>query len=111
MAGRAPRRSRCSSHLTPVPGPLAVSPLGDADPEEGGLERGPGSGQVDRVGLRGALDGAFGIAPGFLGALEVDLAGHVGRLGHHDDAIRANLEEAAGDRERLLLPTLADAQL
>ncbi len=52
----------------------------------------------------------FRLAAGFLRLLEIDLAGHVGGLGHHDDLVRADLDEAAHDRERLLRPTLANAK-
>ena len=48
---------------------------------------------------------------GLPGPLEVDLAGHVGRLGHDHDLVRADLEEPADDGEALLRPALADAQL
>ena len=97
--------------VTSVPRTLAVSPLGDADPEEGLLERGARRGQVDRIGLDGPLERTLGLAPGLLRPLEVDLARQVGRLGHHHDPVRSHLEEAADDRERLLRPALADAQL
>ena len=51
------------------------------------------------------------LAAGLLGLLEVDLRRHVGRLGHHHDLVRPNLEEAAGDGEELLLAAAPDAQL
>jgi hypothetical protein len=96
--------------LPPVPGAFAVSTLGDADPEEGVLEGGAGGGEVDIIGLGGTFEGPFRFAPGFLGALEIDLARHVGRFRHDHDPIGPDLEEAADDRERLDLSALADAQ-
>ena len=57
------------------------------------------------------LERALGLAAGLLGLLEVDLAGHVGRLGHDHDLVGPDLEEPADDGERLLRATLADAQL
>src|SRR5258706_2644033 len=89
---------------------LAMPALGDADPEEGRLERGPGSGEVGGLDEAG-LDGLLGLAPGLLGLLEVDLGGHVRGLGHDDDPVRPYLEEPADDRERLLLPALPVAEL
>src|SRR6476659_727784 len=101
---------RCAASAA-VPRPFAVSALRDADPEECLLELGSGGGQVDGVRRRGSLESAFRLAAGFLGHLEVDLACQVRGLGHHDDAVRPDLEEPAGDRERLLRAALPDPQL
>src|SRR5262249_1180378 len=90
--------------------PFAMTTFGDADAQQRLLELGARAGQVDGVGA-GSLERPFRLAPRLLRPLEVDLARHVGRLGHHDDAVGPDLEEPADDRERLLAAALADAQL
>ena len=94
-----------------MPRALPVATLGDPDPQERVLQRGPGSGQIHGIWAGRALERPLGLAPGFLRLLEIDLAGHVGGLGHHHDLVRPDLQEPADDRERLLGPALADAQL
>ena len=71
---------------------------------------GPGGGQVGAF-VEARLERPLGLAPRLLRPLEVDLAGHVGRLGHDHDLVRPDLQEAAGDGEDLLGAALADAQL
>ena len=66
------------------------------------LERGAGRGEVGALDVA-ALERLLGLAARLLRLLEVDLGRHVGRLGHHDDLVGPDLEEAADDRERLLL--------
>ena len=93
-----------------VPRTLAVAPFGDA-----------GSGGARLQWARAAARSAASVAPpssarsasrrascAFSRSIS---AGHVGRLGHHHDLVRPDLEEAADDRERLLRAALADAQL
>src|SRR5689334_8478335 len=96
--------------LPAVAGAFAMAPLRDADAQQRLLERGTRRREVGALVIAG-LERPFRLAPRFLGLLEVDLARHVGRLGHHDDPVRADLQEAADDRERLLAATLADPQL
>ena len=93
-----------------MPWAFTMASLSNPDPEEGMLELSAGGGQVDRVG-RGTLERPFRLAPRLLGPLEVDLTGHVGRLGHDHDLVRPNLQEAAGDGEELFLATTPNAQL
>ena len=59
---------------------------------------------ADEVGalVVAALERPFRLAASLLRLLEVDLARHVRRLGHHDDPVRPDLQEAADDGERLL---------
>src|SRR5690349_2628826 len=75
------------------PRALAPSPLGDTDAQERTLHRRPGTGKVGRLG-EALLERSLGLTPRSLGCLEVDLRGQVGGLGHHDDLVRANLDEA-----------------
>src|SRR3974377_2359530 len=93
-----------------MPGALPVTALGDPDAEEGVLERGAGRGQGGTF-VVAALEGALGLATGLVGPLEVDLGRHVRELGHDDDLVRADLDEAARDRERLLRATLPEPEL
>src|SRR5262245_27303616 len=96
--------------LSAVARTFPVTPLRDTDAQQCLLERGASRGQVGALVIPG-LERALRLATRLLGLLEIDLAGHVGGLRHHDDAIRADLQEAADDRERLLAAALADAQL
>ena len=89
---------------------LAMPPLGHPDAQERPLHRGPGTCQVSRL-LEALFDGALGLAPRGLGRFQVDLRREVGQLGHDDDLVGPHLEEAARDREGLLLVALPDAQL
>ena len=89
---------------------LAVPPFGDADPERGLLEWRAGGARSAPSWIAG-LERALGLTSGLLGLLEVDLAGHVGCLGHDDDPVGPDLEEPADDRERLLDAALAEPQL
>ena len=67
--------------------------------------------EVDGIGRAGRLERPFRLASGFLRLLEVDVAREVGRLRHHHDPIRPDLQEPAHDRERLLRPALPDPKL
>src|SRR5659263_471621 len=87
-----------------------MSTLGDAYPEQGCLERRSGGGEVGAFDVA-ALEHLLGPAARLLGLLEVDLRRHVGGLGHHHDLVRQHLEEAADDRERLLVVALSQPQL
>src|SRR6478735_12252320 len=53
-----------------VPGTLAVSALCDPDPEEGLLELGARSGEIDGIGRAGRLERPLRLASGFLRLLE-----------------------------------------
>ena len=89
---------------TAAPRPFAVSTLRDPDPQQGLLEMRPSRRQVDGIRRSSPLERPLRLTPSFLRLLEIDVAGQVGRLGHHHDPIRPNLQEPAHDRERLLLP-------
>jgi len=89
---------------------LAVATLGDADAQQRTLHRRARPRQVGRL-LEALLDSALGLVAGLLGSLKVDLGGEVSQLGHDHDLVGADLHEATGDGEVLLLGTLADAQL
>ncbi len=75
-----------------------MSPLRDADPQQGLLEGGPGGGQVGAL-VIAALERALRLTTSLAGPLQVDLRGEVGGLGHDDDLVRADLDEAAEHRE------------
>jgi hypothetical protein len=81
-----------------------MASLGHPDAHELALERGP-RGREIRALVGSRLEGALGIPTSLLGSLEVDLRGEVGALGHHDDLVRQDLDEAAEDGERFLGPS------
>ena len=87
----------------------ACATLGEADADECSLEGRPREREIGRL-HEAAFDDAFGLAPGALGPLQVDLGGHVGGLGEDHDAVRPNLEEAAKDGELFLLSAALDAK-
>ena len=91
-------------------GALAVTTFCDPDAKERLLEGGPGSRQVDTL-VVARFERSLGLASCLLCLLEVDLAGHVGRLGQDDDLVRSDLQEPADDGERLLDTILAEPQL
>src|SRR6266404_5662798 len=93
-----------------MPRTLPVATLRNPFAEERRLESSPGCGQVGALVVAG-FERLLGLATRLLGLLEIDLRGHVGGLGQHDDLRRQDLEEAADDRERLLCAALADPQL
>ena len=93
-----------------MPRALAVATLRKPLPEERLLEGGAGHRQVGTLVVTG-LERLLSLAACLLGLLEIDLGGHVRRLGEDDHLRRQDLEEAADDRERLLGAALADPQL
>src|SRR2546423_2224164 len=91
-------------------GSLMTTALGDADAEQRLLERGARRGQVRWL-VVARFERPFGLAARLLGALEIDLGGHVRHLGHHDDLVRPDLDEATRDGEVLLAAARPDPQL
>src|SRR6185369_5808995 len=98
------------SCLAPSAGPLAMAPLGNSNADQGRLEGGARGGEVGALDVA-RLEDLLGLLPRFLGSLQMDLGRHVGRLGHHDDLVRQDLEEAADDREVLVLAAFPQPKL
>src|SRR5687768_3276315 len=74
---------------------FSVPPLGNADAQQRTLQRRPRSGEVGRL-FETFGQGPLGLASGFHRLFDVDLGRHVGRLGHHHDLVRPDLQEATG---------------
>src|SRR5699024_2578359 len=101
---------RPSRRLLVPPRTLAPPPCGDTKAEQRPLRRRACAGQVGW--LRAALlERSLRFAASLLRGLEVDLGRKVRGLGHHDDLVRANLDEASRDGEELLGAALPDPEL
>src|SRR3989442_9024647 len=97
--GRASaKRSIRAAASAAAPRTLPMATLRDPDPEQGLLEGGPGDGQVGAL-VVAALERPLRLPPGLAGRLQADFRGEVGGLGHDDDLVRPNLDEAAEDGE------------
>src|SRR5260221_13588429 len=82
--GRASAMVWSSSVLAAVPRTLAMTALGDPDPEERLLERRSRGRQVGALAVAD-LECALGLAAGLLGSLAADVRPEVGPLGPHHD--------------------------
>jgi hypothetical protein len=90
-------------------GTFPVSAFRNADAHEGLLEGCSCRRQVGAFG-EARLECPFRLAARLLRTLQIDLRCEVGRLGHHHDLVRADLDEATDDGERFLGAALANPQ-
>ncbi len=102
--GRAPGPPADGAERLSCSAPRIGGSLRDLETDDRPLQRRASGDEVGGLD-HAAFDDALGLATGPFRPLDVDLGGHVGGLGQDDDAVRADLDEAAEDGELLLVRT------
>jgi hypothetical protein len=84
--------------------------FGDADAQQGALKGSASAGEIGWL-FESLRQLPLRLSAGLHRFLEIDLRGHVSRLGHDHDLVRPDLQEATRNREVFDVAPPADAQL